>query len=614
MAARHVCEASKQSGIIPTSMALLPQDTFADDYVVTVPIHSRLPRLDLGIDWVPRWEEFRTSLRGAVTGPRVEGDEAVSGGEDLRVEWIRGYRPRSAFLAAILCHVAAIWLIILPIWGFLPQTQAAVPMQLNVQWDLSDLPAISLPARAAKKSVARSRSDAAKKNQQRGADAYNPRQTILSTPVKLTHPRQTLIEPDAPMKAPTIVQQLPNIVQWSVPQVQRPTIEYSTSQSKPELRQTRRRLAGAPQIASSAKVAETLNIAEPNDMRLAPPAPVVSKAVIAPRRTMRHNTVAAPQVAETTNIATLLNVAETNDMNLAPPAPVPSNSAVMARHRAMRQATEAPEISDQENGSPADVRKMIALSAAPAPPAPEVQIPKGNLAANVAISLDGKKTGSPGGAEGGGADSKSAAASPNGGVLPAAISVSGSSSKAPTGNNVARQRNIASYLNLSMRPMIYPGATTPHSTRTGPANVAALPPGAPPEELLSGKVFSMRVSTPNTTSTLGSWTLSFAQLGGDYGAASDALSGPEPIYTVDPKYPPDTMLEHISGEVVLYAIIRKDGSVDSIQLVHGLDARLDRSAMDALAQWKFRPGSRAGKPVDLEAVIHVPFEYRKLRY
>ena len=124
----------------------------------------------------------------------------------------------------------------------------------------------------------------------------------------------------------------------------------------------------------------------------------------------------------------------------------------------------------------------------------------------------------------------------------------------------------------------------------------------------------MHVSTPNTTSTLGSWTLSFAQLGGDYGAPSDALSGPEPIYTVDPKYPPDTILEHISGEVVLYAIIRKDGSVDSIQLVHGLDARLNRAAMDALAQWKFRPGSRAGKPVDLEAVIHVPFEYRKLRY
>ncbi|MGH9572589.1 MAG: hypothetical protein ACRD40_03535, partial [Candidatus Acidiferrales bacterium] len=422
-------------------MALLPQDTFADDYVVTAPVHSRLPRLDLGIDWVPRWEEFCTSLRGALTGPKAEGGEAISGGEDLRVEWIRGYRPRSPFLAAVLCHAVAIWVITLPIWGFLPQTQAAAPMQLNVQWDLSDLPAISLPARAAKKSVAPSRGDAAKKNQQqRGADAYNPRQTILSTPVKLTHPRQTLIEPDAPMKPPTIVQQFPNIVQWSVPQVQRPKIEYSRSQSKPELRQMRRHLAAAPQIAESTK-AVALNIADTNDMRLAPPAPVVSKAVIAPRRQVRRSAVAAPQVAETANSATLLNVVETSDMKLAPPAPVPSNSSVMARHRAVRQATVAPEISEKKSGSPADVRKMIALSAAPAPPSPDVQIPKGNLAANVAVSPDGTKRGSPGGAEHGGSDSKSATASGNGEALPAAISVSESSSNVPLGNGVTHPGN-----------------------------------------------------------------------------------------------------------------------------------------------------------------------------
>ena len=153
--------------------------------------------------------------------------------------------------------------------------------------------------------------------------------------------------------------------------------------------------------------------------------------------------------------------------------------------------------------------------------------------------------------------------------------------------------------------------------RTGPANVAALPPGAPPEKLLTGDVFTLHVSTPNMTSTRGSWVLNFAQLGVAPRAAAQPkgqLAGPLPIHTVDPKYPPETMNEHIDGEVVLYAIIRKDGSIDSIQLVHSLDSRLDKAAMDALAQWKFRPGARAGEPVDIEAVIHVPFEYRQLNY
>jgi len=60
---------------------------------------------------------------------------------------------------------------------------------------------------------------------------------------------------------------------------------------------------------------------------------------------------------------------------------------------------------------------------------------------------------------------------------------------------------------------------------------------------------------------------------------------------------------------VLYAIIRKDGSVDSVQIVRSLEPQLDRNAINALVKWKFHPAARAGVPVDLEAVIHVPFVY-----
>jgi hypothetical protein len=29
--------------------------------------------------------------------------------------------------------------------------------------------------------------------------------------------------------------------------------------------------------------------------------------------------------------------------------------------------------------------------------------------------------------------------------------------------------------------------------------------------------------------------------------------------------------------------------------------------MDALSQWKFRPAAKQGTPVDLEAIVHIPF-------
>ncbi|HXM89924.1 MAG TPA: energy transducer TonB, partial [Candidatus Dormibacteraeota bacterium] len=63
----------------------------------------------------------------------------------------------------------------------------------------------------------------------------------------------------------------------------------------------------------------------------------------------------------------------------------------------------------------------------------------------------------------------------------------------------------------------------------------------------------------------------------------------------------------VEGEVVLYAVIRADGSVDSVELVRGIDQQLDANAMEALSQWKFRPATRQGAPVDLEAIVHIPF-------
>jgi len=118
------------------------------------------------------------------------------------------------------------------------------------------------------------------------------------------------------------------------------------------------------------------------------------------------------------------------------------------------------------------------------------------------------------------------------------------------------------------------------------------------------------------TSASGSWILNFAQLDEDDRPPfrpKGELSGPVPVEKADPQYPPNMIREHVAGEVVLYAIIRKDGSVDSIQIVRGLEPQLDHNAIEALAQWKFRPGRRAGVPVDLEAVVHVPFNYRDPR-
>ena len=153
--------------------------------------------------------------------------------------------------------------------------------------------------------------------------------------------------------------------------------------------------------------------------------------------------------------------------------------------------------------------------------------------------------------------------------------------------------------------------------KTGPPNFSALPAGAQPEQIFaSKKIYKMLVNMPNLNSATGSWILNFSELHmNSDGARVDTtdVSGPVPLRKVDPKYPPTLIKERVEGEVVLYAVIRKDGSVDSIQLVHGIDEQLDANAMSALSQWKFRPALKQGVPVELEAIVHIPFHLRSDR-
>ncbi len=82
---------------------------------------------------------------------------------------------------------------------------------------------------------------------------------------------------------------------------------------------------------------------------------------------------------------------------------------------------------------------------------------------------------------------------------------------------------------------------------------------------------------------------------------------------VDPAYPPEVLRDHVEGTVTLYAVIRADGTVDDIKVLDSLDSRLDATAVRALARWHFRPGTKNGEPVALEAVVQIPFRMQHLQ-
>lgn len=172
-----------------------------------------------------------------------------------------------------------------------------------------------------------------------------------------------------------------------------------------------------------------------------------------------------------------------------------------------------------------------------------------------------------------------------------------------TGGNGSLRPNLA----LQPKPIADPPAN-PMKRRAafGPGDFDT---GLAPEKILGDKkIHTMYINLPNLTSASGSWVLNFAELQERRSAgATNNISAPLAVRKVDPKYPTSLVTARVEGEVVLYAIIRADGSVDSIQVLKSLDPELDRNAIEALARWRFSPATRDGSPVDVESVVHIPF-------
>lgn len=86
------------------------------------------------------------------------------------------------------------------------------------------------------------------------------------------------------------------------------------------------------------------------------------------------------------------------------------------------------------------------------------------------------------------------------------------------------------------------------------------------------------------------------------------VSSPIPLVQPLPLYTEEARKARIEGIVLLQAIIRKDGSVDSFRVIRGLGYGLDESAINTIAtKWRFKPGMISGQPVDVQANIEVTF-------
>src|SRR3984885_11696187 len=78
------------------------------------------------------------------------------------------------------------------------------------------------------------------------------------------------------------------------------------------------------------------------------------------------------------------------------------------------------------------------------------------------------------------------------------------------------------------------------------------------------------------------------------------------VRQVTPLSPPIAKTAHISGTVILHAVIAKDGTIQNLDYVSG-PPLLMKNAMDAVRQWRYSPTLLNGEPVEVDTTISVVF-------
>jgi len=100
--------------------------------------------------------------------------------------------------------------------------------------------------------------------------------------------------------------------------------------------------------------------------------------------------------------------------------------------------------------------------------------------------------------------------------------------------------------------------------------------------------------------------VSVAQTPGVYRVGGGVKAGVL-ISKQEPQYSEEARAAKLQGTVVLAIVIGEDGQPRDLRVIKSLGLGLDEKAVESVAQWRFQPGEKEGRPVAVEATIEVNF-------
>ncbi len=145
-------------------------------------------------------------------------------------------------------------------------------------------------------------------------------------------------------------------------------------------------------------------------------------------------------------------------------------------------------------------------------------------------------------------------------------------------------------------------STGQHQIRRG-SRLLSLSKGSRVQSFLFLLVLSSGVALAQETSDKGSggfWSLGVPD-------GTNGVYMPRLVYSPKAVYTDAARRKKIQGLVLIGLVVNQDGTTSELRVVGSLDPDLDREAVKAVANWRFKPGTKNGHPVAMRIAVEVSF-------
>ena len=85
------------------------------------------------------------------------------------------------------------------------------------------------------------------------------------------------------------------------------------------------------------------------------------------------------------------------------------------------------------------------------------------------------------------------------------------------------------------------------------------------------------------------------------------VKAPKLTHYVEPEFSSSSKEAFVDGVVKIETVVTVEGLPSELKILTGLNAEEDKTAMEAVRQWRFRPGTKGDEPVKVRVTVEVDF-------